>query len=185
VDRGGELGRKHRSQVNAEGMAGLNNHMEQLKRLEDIYEPDARYVGRVDLDLTAGVAAAMTVESVYLAVEPIRLNFSVPEDVRSQFEVARNLALYSWFVYSFHEAAAMQAMASLEMAARAKSGEPETPFKNLLEKLFPGRELAPGISLGKAVTYFRNEFAHGSTMLTGQGVMFLRRCSELINELYP
>jgi hypothetical protein len=95
------------------------------------------------------------------------------------------LAVYSWFVYSFHEVAVMQAMASLEMAARAKSDEAETPFKNLLDKLFPGRELTPGISLGKAVTYFRNELAHGSTMLTGQSVVFLQRCSELINELYP
>jgi hypothetical protein len=158
--------------------------MEQLKRLEDIYETDRRYAGRVDLDLTTGTATTMTVESIYAVVEPLRLNAGVPDEVRSHFEVARNLALYSWFVYSFHEVAAMQAMASLEMAVRAKSGEPETPFKNLLEKLFPGRELAPGISLGKVVTYFRNEFAHGSTMLTGQGLMFLHRCSELINELY-
>ena len=159
--------------------------MEQLKSLEDVYRPDVRYVGRVDLDLMTGAVTPMTVESIYSVVEPIRLNAGVPEEVRSHFEVARNLVLYSWFVYSFHEVAAMQAMASLEMAAKAKSGEPETPFKNLLDKLFPGRELALGITLGKAVTYFRNEFAHGSTMLTGQGVMFLRRCSELINELYP
>jgi hypothetical protein len=159
--------------------------MEQLKRLEDVCRPDARYASRVDLDLATGTTAPMTVESIYSAVEPIRLNVGVPDEVCSHFEVARNLALYSWFVYSFHEVAAMQAMASLEMAARAKSGEQETPFKNLLDKLFPGRELAPGISLGKAVTYFRNEFAHGSTMLTGQGLVFLRRCSELINELYP
>jgi len=34
---------------------------------------------------------------------------------RDTFEVARNLALYSWFVYSFYEVAAMQALASLEM----------------------------------------------------------------------
>ncbi len=159
--------------------------MEQLKRLEDIYRPDARYANRFDLDLTTSTATPMTVESIYSLVEPIRLNATAPEDVRSHFEVARNLAVYSWFVYSFHEVAVMQAMASLEMAARAKKGEPETSFKNLLEKLFPGRELAPGVSLGKAVTYFRNELAHGSTMIMGQSIMFLERCSELINELYP
>jgi hypothetical protein len=159
--------------------------MEQFKRLEDVYEPDVRYTGRIDLDLTTGTAAPMTIKSIYSVVEPIQLNAGVPDEVRSHFEVARNLALYSWFVYSFHEVAALRAMASLEMAARSKSGETETPFKNLLEKLFPGRELAPGVSLGKAVTYFRNEFAHGSTMLTGQGLMFLRRCSDLINEMYP
>ena len=159
--------------------------MEQLKRLEDIYQPDARYKNRVDLDLTTGTTTPMTAESIYSLVEPIQLNASVPDDVRSYFEVARNLAVYSWFVYSFHEVAVMQAMASLEMAAREKTGEAETPFKNLLEKLFPGRELASSISLGKAVTYFRNELAHGSTMITGQSAMFLRGCAELINEMYP
>lgn len=142
--------------------------VEQLKRLEDIYQPDVRYANRVDLDLTTGIATPMTAGSIYSLVEPIRLNATVPEDVRSHFEVARNLTVYSWFVYSFHEGAVMQAMTSLEMAARAKSGETETPFKNLPDKLFPDRELAPGISLSKAVTYFRNELAHGSTMLTGQ-----------------
>lgn len=159
--------------------------MEQLKLLEDIYRPDQRYADRVDLDLTTGTATPMTAGSIYSLVEPIRLNGSVPEDVRSHFEVARNLAVYSWFVYSFHEVAVLRAMASLEMAARAKTGEAKTPFKNLLEKLFPGRELAPGVTIGKAVTYFRNELAHGSTMMTGQSVMFLQHCAELINELYP
>jgi hypothetical protein len=120
--------------------------VEQLKRLEDIYQPDARYANRVDLDLTTGTATQMTVGSIYSVVEPIRLNDTVPEDVRSHFEVARNLAVYSWFVYPFHEVAVMHAMASLEMAARAKTGEAQTPFKNLLDKLFPGRELAPGMS---------------------------------------
>ncbi len=159
--------------------------MEQLKRLEDIYRPDPRYANRVDLDLTTGTAAPMTVGSLYLLVETIRLNATVPEDVRSHFEVARNLAVYSWFAYSFHEVAVMQAMASLEMAVRAKTGDAKDSFKNLLEKLFPGRELAPGLSLGKVITYFRNDLAHGSTMIMGQSIMFLEGCSELINELYP
>lgn len=110
--------------------------MEQLKRLEDICQPDARYANRVDLDLTTGTATAMTAGSIYSLVEPIRLNTTVPEDVRSHFEVARNLAIYSWFVYSFHEVAVMQAMASLEMAARSKTGEAQTPFKNLLDNSF-------------------------------------------------
>lgn len=159
--------------------------MERLKRLEDICQPDERNQHRVDIDHSTGAVTPTTVESIYVLVEDIKLSAGVPDEVRSHFEVARNLAVYSWFVYSFHEVAVMQAMASLEMAARAKTGEAKTPFKNLLDKLFPGRELAPGLSLGKAVTYFRNELAHGSTMLMGQSIMFLQRCSELINELYP
>jgi hypothetical protein len=159
--------------------------MEVLKQLEEVYLSDVRYRNRVNVDLSTGEVTETGVETVHSLVEAVRLNAGVPEEVRSHFETAKNLILYSWFVYSFNEVATMHAMASLEMAVRAKTGEQETPFKNLLEKLFPGRELAPGITLGKAITYFRNELAHGSTMITGQGLMFLCRCSELINELYP
>lgn len=159
--------------------------MERLKKLEEVCQPDERNRNRVDIDHATGAVTPTTIESIYTVIEPIRLNDSVPEEVRSHFEVARNLALYSWFVYPFHEVAAMQALASLEMAAREKTGEDGTAFKNLLDKLFKGRQLAPEISLAKGVSWLRNELAHGSTMLSGQGIAYLRVCAELINELYP
>jgi hypothetical protein len=158
--------------------------MERLKKLEDICQPDERNQNRYDIDHSTGVVTPTSVESIYVVVEGIRLNDNVPDSVRSCFEVARNLAIYSWFVYSFHEVAAMQALAALEMAARNKTGEDETAFKNLLDKLFQGRQLAPDLSLAKAVSKLRNEFAHGSTMRTGQGLSFMRMCAELINEMF-
>lgn len=165
------------------GLEGLV--MEKLKQLEEVCQPDERNRGRYDLDHSTGAFTPTTIKSIYTLVEDIHLNDNVPDEVRSHFEVARNLALYSWFIYSFHEVAAMQALASLEMAARKKTGEDETPFKNLLDKLFKDRQFTPEVSLAKAVSMFRNKLAHGSTMLSGQGIGFVRRCSELINELYP
>jgi len=159
--------------------------MEGLKKLEDVCEPDGRNLNRYDLDHSTGIATPTSIASIHALVESIRLNDNVPEEIRSHFEVARNLAMYSWFVYSFSEVAAMQALASLEMAVRDKTGDDKTAFKKLLDKLFKGRELAPEVSLAKAISWLRNELAHGSTMLTGQGISFLRACSELINELYP
>jgi hypothetical protein len=44
------------------------------------------------------------------------LNLSVPEKIRVQFETARNLMLYTWFVFEFQTVAEMQAYASLELA---------------------------------------------------------------------
>jgi hypothetical protein len=158
--------------------------MERLKKLEDICQPDERNQNRVDIDHSTGAVTQTSIESIYAVVEGIRLNDKVPDDVRSCFEVARNLALYSWFVYSFQEVAAMQALAALEMAARNKTGEDKTAFKNLLDKLFQGRQFAPELSLAKAVSNFRNEFAHGSIMRSGQGLFFVRMCSEWINELF-
>lgn len=159
--------------------------MERLKKLEEVYLPDERNRNRYDLNHSTGTATPTTIESIYMIVESIHLSANVPDKVRSHFNVAKNLALYSWFVYSFNEVAAMQALASLEMAVREKTSDDKTPFKNLLDKLFEGRQFTPEISLATAFSKLRNELAHGSTMLSGQGIGFLRACSELINELYP
>ena len=72
--------------------------MEQLKALEEVCQPDVRYRNRVDLDLTTGAVSETTIQTLYSLIEPIRLNKKVPQEVRNHFEIARNLALYSWFV---------------------------------------------------------------------------------------
>lgn len=159
--------------------------METLKNLEKVLEPDERNQNRVDRNRLTGDVTPTTVESIYKVVALTQLNDNVPDDVRSQFNVARNLALYAWFVYSFNEIAARHALAVLEMAAKMKTGENKTAFKNLLDKLFPNTQLAPDLSLGKTLSEIRNDLAHGSTMMTGQGLGFVRLCAELINEMFP
>ena len=164
--------------------------MERLKRLEDICQPDRRWLNRVDIDHSTGALAPTTVESIYTLVEEIDLGANVPDEVRSHFEIARNLVAYSWFVYSFNVVAAMQALASLEMAVRIKTNATKREnFYDLLDRVFPGRELAstfaPAVPLSKVVTKIRNDLAHGSSMMHGQGVNTLGFCAELINELYP
>ena len=97
--------------------------MERLKSLSEVCEPDIRYRGRVDLDTTTGVVSETAIESIYSLIQPITLGAAVPDEIRNHFETAKNLALYSWFVYSFNVVAAMHAFASLEMALRIKSGD--------------------------------------------------------------
>jgi len=164
--------------------------MERLKRLEDICQPDQRWLNRVDIDYSTGAVTPTTVESIYTLVEEIELGANIPNEVRSHFEIARNLIVYSWFVYSFSVVAAMQALASLEMAVRIKTNATKRDnFYNLLDRVFPGRELvsnlAPPVPLSKVVTKLRNDLAHGSSTMHGQGVNTLGFCAELINELYP
>jgi hypothetical protein len=49
-----------------------------------------------------------------------KLDSAVPETVRRQFETAKNLMLYSWFVFEFHTIAELHAYASLELALRTR-----------------------------------------------------------------
>jgi hypothetical protein len=164
--------------------------MERLKRLENICQPDEVWLNRVDIDHSTGAVTPTTVESIYTLVEEIELGANVPDEVRSHFEIARNLVVYSWFAYSFSVVAAMQALASLEMAVRIKTNAKKRDrFYDLIDRVFPGRELAPTfaptVPLSEVVTKLRNDLAHGSSMMHGQGVNTLGFCAELINELYP
>ena len=162
--------------------------MERLKPRNEVLSPDVRNRNRANFDHSTGVISEMTFDSVYDEVEKIRINDTAPESVRSHFEIARNLVLYSWFVYSFNVVAAMQAFASLEMALKAKTGEPKGGLKRQLEKVFSGRKLSSGVGppvdLSVALSNLRNDLADGSPTIHGQGLMIISACADLINEIY-
>ena len=80
-----------------------------LKPLDQIYEPDERQVSFV-----------ATLDERHEALNEIVLNDSVPLDVRQLFETAKNLSLYSWFVYRFHQVAELMSFTALEMALRER-----------------------------------------------------------------
>jgi hypothetical protein len=163
--------------------------MERLKPRDEVLLPDVRYRNRINLDHSTDKVEEMTIDTIYDELETVRLSYTAPDAVRSHFEIARNLIVYSWFVYSFNVVAAMQAFASLEMALRDITGEEETAFKNLLDKVFKGRKLVsafgPPIELSKAISKLRNDLAHGGPTLHGQGLALVGMCADLINELYP
>lgn len=84
---------------------------EALRTLESVMEPDPRnaHFGFYPPSL----------ETRHADISALTLNNTVPEEVAIQFETARNLYLYSWYVYRFHMVAAKQAYATLELGLRA------------------------------------------------------------------
>lgn len=80
-----------------------------LKPLNQIYEPDERqkhFFG--------------TLADRHETLNKIVLNDNVPLEVRQLFETAKNLCLYSWFVYRFHQVAELISFSALEMALRVR-----------------------------------------------------------------
>lgn len=73
--------------------------MEQFIAFKQILEPDSRNLHFVVENSTTGNQRSMTIGDVYHAVEGITLREEVPDDIRSQFNIAKNLAIYSWFSY--------------------------------------------------------------------------------------
>lgn len=64
----------------------------------------------------------------------------MPEGIAIQFETAKNLFLYSWFVHRFHHIADLQAVATLELSLKTKFDElniqyrPNCGLAKLLDK---------------------------------------------------
>lgn len=80
-----------------------------LKALDRITQPDPRYNG-----------SAGTIELLHANLAGTCLHGGVPKHVRQLFETAKNLSLYSWFVYRFHPIAQLFGYASLERALKER-----------------------------------------------------------------
>jgi hypothetical protein len=92
-----------------------------LKPLAELCEADPRQAAFARLDRGAAEVRPKTIEDHYSDVLLTALPARVPEDVRTHFDIARNLLLYSWFVWRFLWAAQLYAYASLELALRTRA----------------------------------------------------------------
>jgi hypothetical protein len=81
--------------------------IERLRPLAEVFRPDVRHAERPDL-----------LASLHGNLTSIRVNEFAPENVRQLFETAKNLSLYSWFVYRFHPIARLISYSCLEAALR-------------------------------------------------------------------
>jgi hypothetical protein len=76
-----------------------------LKAFDCITKPDPRHDGSLG-----------TLDGLHADLSAIAIHAGVPLHVRQLFETAKNLSLYSWFVYRFHPIAQLIGYASLEQA---------------------------------------------------------------------
>ena len=173
--------------------------LEKFKLLSKITEPDSRNQHYVVTNTKTGESRPMTIEDVYQSVKSISLSESVPDSIKSQFNVAKNLAVYSWFSYSFHQIAEMKAYSVVEAALKMKLGTHKNGFRGLIKKavntgLIKDSGFQHIKSDEESVQYssqlpglmsgFRNNLAHGSTKLYPGSVTDLRICADFINQLF-
>lgn len=78
-----------------------------LKPLEQVMESDPRFRG-----------SQFALQQQHAELSQIQLLKCVPLDVRQLFETAKNVSLYSWFVYRFHQVAELVAYTALERALK-------------------------------------------------------------------
>lgn len=172
--------------------------MESLKSLQEVMEPDERNTYFVVTDYSARTRK-MTLEDIYEGVSAISLSESVPEDIRTHFAQAQNLAIYSWFYYPFNVTAQFMGFVSVEFALKSRLGKRDS-FKNLIQKAVKaGLIKDAGFAIAhhredssqsyvetliEVMPNLRNKLAHGSNMLHNNAVASLRICADFINQLF-
>ena len=88
---------------------------DEFKPLNEMLLSDVRQTFWVKIQ-PDGSTREFRFDDLHKRVAELVLNSTVPEDVRTGFDTARNLYLYSWFVYRFLTVAELQAYAAFEYA---------------------------------------------------------------------
>lgn len=96
---------------------------EYLRQPTDAHMPDPRSASFVRYDPAVGGMRSLTLEDHYRAVCDLTTHLGVPEDIKIQFETAKNLYLYAWHVYRFFAVAEHHSLTCLELALRERFGE--------------------------------------------------------------
>ncbi len=169
--------------------------MENLKSLDEIHEIDKKHVllGQV-------TGRVLSLEKLHAAVSEISLNCTVPEKIRSQFNVARNMAIYTYFMYSLAPEVHMKTYSVMEMALRDfYGGDEKTNLKTLVRKAVEtgviqdrgfrhvpdNQENSYSKNFIDIYPKLRNSMAHGTSMLTPDCVDNIERCADFVNQLFP
>lgn len=105
-----------------------------LKLFDELFEPDLRQKYFALVNRNTGETRPITLRDKHEAVKAISLTQDVPEEIREHFDTARNLLVYSWFVYRFNQVAELHAFASLEFALKTKCGDSPKGLKKRLER---------------------------------------------------
>lgn len=92
----------------------MTDHPDYLRTPNNIFDPDPR---SSDFDVIGEHGLRpKSLQDQYDAVADITLHEGVPKEILAKFETAKNLNLFSWFVYRFHSAARSHAYECLERA---------------------------------------------------------------------
>lgn len=169
--------------------------MEELKSLDELTEMDEKH------RLMGAVCGAVpSLEKMHDFLSQERLNRQVPDEIKGQFNVARNMALYSYYFYALAPEVHLKTYTLIEHALKLKvKPEKHMMLAKLLrvalangwvsdvgfrhiENPSPDNEWCKAML--KGIPDLRNSQAHGSSMLVGDCLHHIAVCADFINQLF-
>ncbi len=135
----------------------------------------------------------------YLSKET--LNEEVPEVIKGQFNVAKNMALYTYYFYALAPEVHLKTYAIIEHAIKLKAKPEKRLMLRALIKLAvnngwvtdagfrhiesPSQDNEWCRAMIDVIPDLRNSQAHGSSMLVGDCLHFISSCADFVNQLFP
>lgn len=170
--------------------------MEELKSLDELTEMDEKH------RLMGAVCGAFpSLEEIHDLLSQESLNSQVPDEIKDQFNVARNMALYTYYFYALAPEVQLKTYTLIEHALKIKV-KPKTHM--MLGKLLRSALRSNWVSdagfrhlenpspdnkwckaMLESIPYLRNSKAHGSSMLMGDCIHHIAVCADFINQLFP
>lgn len=170
--------------------------MEEFKTLSEWTEMDEKH--RL---MVAVCGAVPDLEKMHQLLSEERLNEAVPDNIKGQFNVARNMALYTYFFYALAPEVHLKTYTLIEHALKVKASSPKRLMLGELLRMAvnkgwisdsgfrhlnnPGENNEWCKSLENVLRNLRNSQAHGSTLLVGDCLHHVRVCADFINQLFP
>lgn len=171
--------------------------MEKFKDLSEIMQIDPKHLalGRI-------TGSVLNLELFHEILSEETLNASVPEEIQGQFNVARNMAVYTYYFYALAPEVHLKTYTLIEHALKLKAGSrgerlmlkrlvklavnegwiADSGFRHIED---PSSENEYCKSLIEVLPDLRNSKAHGSTMLVPDCVHHVKICADFINQLFP
>lgn len=169
--------------------------MEELKQLHELVKIDERHQL---LEQITG--QRLDLEALHKVVTSITLHEGVPEDIRGQFNVARNMALYQYFFYALAPEVQLKTYTIIEFALRLRANSTKQLMLGALVKKAvkegwitdagfrhiqnPQPHNPYCINLTRVLPDLRNASAHGTTLLTPDSVGHLEKCADFVNQIF-
>lgn len=170
--------------------------MEELKSLDELTEMDEKH--RLMAAVCGGVP---NLDKMHHFLSQERLSSQVPDEIKGQFNVARNMALYSYYFYALAPEVHLKAYTLIEYALKLKLKPEKHMMLGKLLRVALKNELISDAgfrhidnpspdnewckAMLKGIPDLRNSQAHGSSMLVGDCIHHIAVCADFINQLFP
>ncbi len=172
----------------------LNKTMEELKTISQLTKIDERHIeyGQV-------FGCMIDLELLHNLVSDLTLHDGVPEEIRDQFTIIRNMALYTYYLYTLATVVTLKTYILIEHALKLRFVPKKPSFKHMLQHAVDNKwVINEGFrhiknsdnnndfckELVELLPKFRNDAAHGSSSLDIGCVKDIEICADFINQLY-